>query len=817
VALNAQQVVVFLLRPGGYAEMLTASRFTFRAISLLARSRGSGRGRQTGDRGPLIRMITAVVAAGPRQWRAPADRGGARIWVRGRSAEPDQGARWHPEAEDEIRWALAVVLAGDGESRGGLGWAEDLIAACGGIAGLASSRPQDLPAAGIPAERRRRVAGVVELAGRLAVATVPRRPRASNGFPLSGYLRKKYRHEPGELGLVVMLDRNHRVVGEYRTYGANDSADQRRLGALPARFMPQAIAARAALLLPVTLGSLIAEPAGKGRELWFHEADGRIHVDLDRPEDHRALDDQSWLAPAYGGAPGPRCRLRPHDRRSLRAFLPLDNPRKPELAPAVPDPLHRPQAQGPSPMRSQQMATTNDQENPQPQGPAADVRELLCQTFGVSDPERVDPFLGNGLFDSIWRDVEEIGEHYDAAERRRICAAQTLVRSLARVRLDSRAPDGPEGLVPDLFLAHSDPHRDVVGALYYTEEGVPVADRVLFRGYLEHSWISMHQVAAPALWLKAPQVVIFLLRPGADTGLYIGQTDFPHWAHSLLYATWATAVGAITAGGPLEWESERPGLRLRVRAPSPTSPPNPLWRWEAQEQCRRSLAVLLAGDDDLRGGERLVEDLLAACGGLAGLAVSPPEDLPAAGIPAESLRRVAGVLELTRRLAVARVPPRPVVRNPHMLYRFLSQHFRKEKSEIVAVLLLDRYKRVVGVHRMDHEEHLVEEGRLLGVRLGPLAKALAARAAILFPVKLGPLGQGKGKRREVWFYEHKGRLHVDLDHPEQPGDLSLSSRYERPPAPRQLRQYKLRELQKFFFPLDKEYEIPVPEPQIESQ
>ncbi|MHC4178678.1 MAG: Mov34/MPN/PAD-1 family protein [Planctomycetota bacterium] len=338
VALNAQQVVVFLLRPAGYAETDAARRFSFRAISLLARRGG---GRRAGDCRPLIRLITAVVAAGPQQWRAPGDRGGVRIWVRVRSPEPDRGPRWHPEGEEEIRWALGVLLAGDGESRGGLGWADDLIAACGGIAGLAFSRPQDLPPAGIPAESLRRVAGVIELARRLAVATVPRRPRATNGFPLYGYLSEKYRHEPGELGLVLMLDRNHRVVGEYRLYGANDSAAERRLRASPGHFMPQAIAARAAILLPVTLGPLIAETE-KRRELWFHEADGRLHVDLDRPVDHRALDDQTWLAPAYGGAPGPRRRLRQYNRRSLEAFLPLDNPRKPRPGAPVRDPLHPP-------------------------------------------------------------------------------------------------------------------------------------------------------------------------------------------------------------------------------------------------------------------------------------------------------------------------------------------------------------------------------------------------------------------------------------------------------------------------------------------
>ncbi|MHC4178677.1 MAG: Mov34/MPN/PAD-1 family protein [Planctomycetota bacterium] len=476
------------------------------------------------------------------------------------------------------------------------------------------------------------------------------------------------------------------------------------------------------------------------------------------------------------------------------------------------------------------MATIDDKKNPQPRaadaGPGAappfdppsipEVRELLCRTFGISEPERVDRFIGNGLFDSIWLDVEELAGHYAAAERTRIRAAQSLVRTLARVRLDSRPPAGAEKLVPDLFLAHSDPHRDVVGALYYTDEGVPVADRVLFRGYLEHSWISMHQVAAPALLLKAPQVVIFLLRPGADTGLHLGKADFPNWAHSLLYATWGRVVWAVTAGGPLEWESERPGLRLHVEAASSTPPPNPLWRWEPQEQCRRSLAVLLAGDD-LRGGERLAEDLIAACGGLAGLAVSQAEDLPPAGLPAESLRRVAGVIELTRRLAVASVPRRPVVNNPQMLYRFLNQQFGNDPNEMVAVLLLDRYQRVVGVHRMDREEHLVKEGRFLGVSLGPLGEALAARAAILFPLKLGPLPQGRGKRREVWFYEYKGRLHQDLDrpHPDLNGGW-LGCRYENLPGPRQLRQYKLRELQNFF-PLDKEYGTPVPEPQIYSQ
>jgi hypothetical protein len=236
------------------------------------------------------------------------------------------------EAQEQCRRALALLLAGEDEIRAGEDLAEDLLAACGGIAGLAASGPEDLPPAGIPAARHRRVAGVLALTRRLAVASVPRRPQATHPQVVYRYLTRQLRNEPGAVAVVVMLDRYQRVVGVHRLYGSEASPDERWRRSLPAHFLPRAMAARAAILLPVNLGPLIPGK-GKRRELFFHEHKGRFHVDLDRPEDHRALVDDTWLAAGYGGEKGPR-RLRKYKLRELEAFFPLDK----EDPPQAPEP-----------------------------------------------------------------------------------------------------------------------------------------------------------------------------------------------------------------------------------------------------------------------------------------------------------------------------------------------------------------------------------------------------------------------------------------------------------------------------------------------
>lgn len=141
----------------------------------------------------------------------------------------------------------------------------------------------------------------------------------------------------------------------------------------------------------------------------------------------------------------------------------------------------------------------------------------------------------------------------------------------------------------------------------------------------------------------------------------------------------------------------------------------------------------------------LVEHLVSACGGAAGLLRRTREELRALGIPAPLIGKLLVVAELARRFAAVPLRRGQVLRSSADLYGHFSAAFRELKKEQFWSLLLDGKNRLM-------EKALVSEGSLTSSLVHPrevFVPAIRHSAAAVLFVHNHPSGDPAPSREDL--------------------------------------------------------------------
>jgi len=111
------------------------------------------------------------------------------------------------------------------------------------------------------------------------------------------------------------------------------------------------------------------------------------------------------------------------------------------------------------------------------------------------------------------------------------------------------------------------------------------------------------------------------------------------------------------------------------------------------------LAVLLRTGRRGEGAIGVAHELLAAAGGLPGLARAHPGELARMpGMGPAKVASVAAAIELGRRLATAELANGRRLDRPEVVGRFLVQHLGRHRREVVGFIALDGRHGLIGIH-----------------------------------------------------------------------------------------------------------------------
>jgi DNA repair protein RadC len=108
------------------------------------------------------------------------------------------------------------------------------------------------------------------------------------------------------------------------------------------------------------------------------------------------------------------------------------------------------------------------------------------------------------------------------------------------------------------------------------------------------------------------------------------------------------------------------------------------------------LAVLLRTGCAGASALDLARELLAAAGGLGGLATFDPGALARRGLGAAKVAGVLAAFELARRLARAELPDRLPLAHPEAVARYLLLRYAERDQEVMGALFLDVRNRLLG-------------------------------------------------------------------------------------------------------------------------
>lgn len=126
---------------------------------------------------------------------------------------PREKLRRHGVASLGDNELVALVIGQGSRSGGALRIANDLLAAHGGVHGLARCTADELTrAAGIGGARAAQIVAAVELGRRTLVRAPPARVRLSNPREAAAYLLPRFGARPVEQFGLVLLDSKHRVM-----------------------------------------------------------------------------------------------------------------------------------------------------------------------------------------------------------------------------------------------------------------------------------------------------------------------------------------------------------------------------------------------------------------------------------------------------------------------------------------------------------------------------------------------------------------------------------------------------------------------------
>lgn len=323
--------------------------------------------------------------------------------------------------------------------------------------------------------------------------------------------------------------------------------------------------------------------------------------------------------------------------------------------------------------------------------------EVLRRVLMLRRPGRALSLLDGGLTSFLWADAPQL-RSFSAIGRKKIRAAQSLVRRFAGSAIGS-APlaRAPEPVVRFLFLAQSDPCREVRGALLLDGSGKGLGSYVLGRPGLRRPAAGERGVFQAAVSSGAKYLVLFHVRPGGAPEATGGEEAFAETldAPARLLGVEIADRWAIT--GPTCWRSLGPG-----------SIPSALLgdgihfvgsRRVPLNEVRDALAVALYHG---KWGRKIflaapevppAREMAATPESLRELARTAPDDVSHPGLSPRANQALAATLELTRRLGRIEVPERPVAGSAEWLARELAPELRQRTGEEVWIVALDEHHR----------------------------------------------------------------------------------------------------------------------------
>ncbi|MCP4656714.1 MAG: hypothetical protein GY856_14980, partial [bacterium] len=262
-------------------------------------------------------------------------------------------------------------------------------------------------------------------------------------------------------------------------------------------------------------------------------------------------------------------------------------------------------------------------------------------------------------------------------------AANDLIRHLACMELAREVIADPSALARFLFFYHSRGEAAVTGAAFIDRAGGLADHRCLFPGYGNESGAAIREMLRLALNLES-SILVFHVRADGD--------DTPGEAEKEFFANVGAAAELLAVpvldswvmAGPRQWSSLTHGTFEPPAATANQEVARRPLTGDEEKAFARELGSLLRDAHEpaaarLVGRER-AGVLLERCGGLPGLAATPPDELSCPGLPAPALAGVAAALEVARRIRSLEVPRR----RP------------SSESAIYAALILNRATRLSG-------------------------------------------------------------------------------------------------------------------------
>ncbi|MCP4654667.1 MAG: hypothetical protein GY856_04515, partial [bacterium] len=245
----------------------------------------------------------------------------------------------------------------------------------------------------------------------------------------------------------------------------------------------------------------------------------------------------------------------------------------------------------------------------------------------------------------------------------------------------------PSALARFLFFSHSRGDAAVTGAVFIDRAGGLADHQCLFPGYGKESG-AIREMLRLALNLESA-ILVFHVRADGDARPGEAEKEFFANVGAAADLLAVPVLDSWVMAGPRQWSSLTHGTFAPPAAAAHKAAANqevarrPL-TGDEEKVFERKLGSLL-GDAHEPAAARLVGReragvLLEHCGGLPGLAATPPDELSCPGLPAPALASVAAALEVARRLRFVEVPRR----RP------------SSESAIYAALILNRVTRLSG-------------------------------------------------------------------------------------------------------------------------
>jgi DNA repair protein RadC len=328
--------------------------------------------------------------------------------------------------------------------------------------------------------------------------------------------------------------------------------------------------------------------------------------------------------------------------------------------------------------------------------------DLLSRILRLDDPAVTAPLHAESLLDLLWISVPELRWYFPECGVK-VMAAGGLARQVARAELAQEVLADPDALARFLFLAHSRGDRAVSGAVFIDRRGALVDHRVLVSEPPGEARAAVREMMRVALAVEAA-ILVFHVHADGDCTPSAAETELSDQARSAAALLDLQILDTWVLAGPQQWSS------LTDPGPAPKEQPS------GQELARRPLAVTEAKDaegslvillresdatvEERREGADQVRALLAHCGGIAGLAATPPDELSCPGLPPPALAAVAAALEVARRLRQFEVPRRRPRSESERIAGFFLHRFARRTEAISGVVFTDSDGRMAALQRL---------------------------------------------------------------------------------------------------------------------